>query len=78
MAIQTMIIDPNATDDQTGDEIISAINGGAIAITRPGALSQDDLLLVKTSPVSGEFHVKNLQRNTGGMLEVDYDDIVVP
>lgn len=77
MAIQTMVIDPNATDDQTGDEIVAAINAGAAAITRADSLSQDDLKLVLSNPASGEFHVKNVQRNASGMLEVDYDDVPV-
>lgn len=75
MAIQTMEIDPNATDDQTGDEIIAAIDAGTASITREDALSQDDLKLVKTNPVSGEFQVKNIHRNSTGNLEVEYDDV---
>ena len=46
-------IEDSATADQTGDEIVTAINGGSSAITREGALSQDDLNLVKTNPAGG-------------------------
>lgn len=75
MAIQTMTIDPNATDDQTGDEIIAAIDAGSSAITREGALDQDALKIVKTNPVTGEFQVKNIHRDSSGNLEVEYDDV---
>uniref|UniRef100_A0A6M3IHZ3 Uncharacterized protein n=1 Tax=viral metagenome TaxID=1070528 RepID=A0A6M3IHZ3_9ZZZZ len=58
----------------TGAEIITAINGAATAITREGALDQDSLKLVKTNPTTGEFYVKNIQRDATGKLDVEYDD----
>lgn len=78
MAIQTMTIDPGAADDQTGDEIIAAINAGAASITRADSLDQDALDLVLTTPIAGQFKVKNVQRSAAGMLEVDYDDVPIP
>lgn len=75
MAIQTMTIDPNATDDQTGDEIVAAIDAGTASITREGALDQDALKIIKTNPVAGEFQVKNIHRDSSGNLEVEYDDV---
>ncbi len=78
MAIQTMTIDPNASDDQTGDEIIAAIDAGSTAITREGALDQDNLKLIKDNAQSGDFKVKNLLRDSSGNLGVEYDDVVVP
>lgn len=78
MAIQTMIIDPNATDDQTGDEIIAAIDAGAASITREDALDQDSLNIIKTDAITGEFKVKNIQRDAAGNLNADYDDVAVP
>lgn len=78
MAIQTMVIDPNATDDQTGDEIVAAIDAGATAITRESALDQDNLKLVKDNAQTGDFKVKNLLRDSSGNLAVEYDDVVVP
>jgi hypothetical protein len=78
MAIQTMTIDPDATDDQTGDEIVVAINAGSDAIDRVSALDQDALKLILTEPASGQFKVKNVQRDSGGKLEVAYDDVAIP
>ena len=75
MAIQTMIIDPDATDDQTGDEIVAAIDAGSSSITREDALDQDALNLIKTDAVTGEFKVKNIQRDASGNLNADYDDV---
>ena len=70
-------VEDNATADQTGDEIVTAINGGSSAITREGALSQDDLNIVKTNPAASEFKVKNIHRDVDGKLDVEYDDVAV-
>lgn len=70
-------IEDNATADQTGDEIVTAINGGSSAITREDALSQDDLNIVKTNPAAGEYKVKNIHRDTDGKLQAEYDDVAV-
>lgn len=70
-------VENNATGDQTGDEMITAINGGTDSITREDALSQDDLNIVKTNPITGEFKVKNIQRDVDGKLDVEYDDVAV-
>lgn len=70
-------VEDGATGDQGGDEIITAINGGSTPITREAALSQDDLNIVKTNPVAGEFKVKNIHRDATGKLDVEYDDVVV-
>ena len=71
-------IDAGAEVNPTDDETVTAINAASSAITREAALSQDDLKLVKTNPVSGEFHVKAIQRDAAGKLDVEYDDVVVP
>jgi hypothetical protein len=70
-------IEEGATADQSGDEIITAINGGSSSITREDALSQDDLNIVKSNPGSGEFYVKNIQRDSTGKLDVEYDNVSV-
>jgi hypothetical protein len=70
-------VEDNATADQDGDEIITAINGGSGAITREGALSQDDLNIIKTNPVSGEFKIKNIHRDSSGKMDIEYDDVAV-
>jgi len=59
----------------TDDEVIAQINSATDPITREAALSQDDLMLVKTNPVAGEFQVKNIQRDSSGELDVEYDDV---
>ena len=61
----------------TDDEVIAAINSASTAITREAALSQDDLNIVKTAPTSGEFSIKNIQRDVAGKMDVDYDDTAV-
>ena len=70
-------IEDNATGDQTGNEIVSAINSGSAAITREDALSQDDLNIVKTAPTTGEYKVKNIHRDSSGKLDVEFDDTAV-
>ena len=68
-------IEDNATADMGGDEVVAAINAGTAAITREGALSQDDLNIVKTNPQAGEFYVKNIHRDSAGKLDIEYDDV---
>jgi phage repressor protein C with HTH and peptisase S24 domain len=70
-------IEDSATADQTGDEMVSAINSGSSAISRESALSQDDLNIVKTAPTTGEYKVKNIHRDSSGKLDVEYDDTAV-
>ncbi len=77
MAIQSVEIDPTATDDQTGDEIIAAFDAGSSAITRESALDQDNLNIVKTGPGTGQNKIKNIQRQPTGNIELDYDDVPV-
>jgi hypothetical protein len=70
-------IEDNATADQTGDEVITAINAGSTAITREAALSQDDLNIIKTNPAAGEFKIKNIHRDSAGKADIEYDDVAV-
>jgi hypothetical protein len=70
-----MTIDPAASDDQTGDEIIAAINAGSAAINRVDSLDQDSLKLILTSPSSGQFKVKDVRRDAAGKLEIEYEDV---
>ena len=71
-------IEAGAKDDQTGDEIVTAIDAGSSAISRSDSIDYDSLNLVKTGPPSGGFKVKQLDRTAGGDLDVKYDDVVVP
>lgn len=68
-------IESNATADQDGDEIVTAINSGSSSITREDALSQDDLNIIKTNPVAGEYKVKNIHRDSSGKMDIEYDDV---
>ena len=76
MAIQTVELDPDATS-YTDDEIVTKINDASNSITREAALSQDDLNILKSNPVVGEFYVKNIHRGSDGKVKVEYDDVVV-
>ena len=58
-------IEANATIDQTGAEIQTAIL----------ALSDASRKLIKTDPTTGEFTVLAIQRNATGKLDVDYEDV---
>jgi hypothetical protein len=78
MALQTMTLDPAASDDQTGDEIIAAINAGSASIDRVDSLDQDSLKLILTSPSSGQFKVKDVRRDAAGKLEIEYEDVAIP
>jgi len=60
----------------TDNEVVAAINSASTAITREAALSQDDLKIVKTNPVAGEFQIKNIHRDSDGKLDIEYDDVV--
>jgi len=61
----------------TDDEVVTAINNASNSITREAALSQDDLNIVKTAPAGGEFSVKNIHRDSAGLLDIEYDDVAV-
>jgi len=76
MAIASFQLDPNAAA-YTDDEIVAKVNAATASITREDALSQDDLKIVKTAPVTGEFPVKNIHRQADGKLDVEYDDVAV-
>ena len=67
-------IDEGAKVDQDGDNIVAAIDAGAAAISREGALSQVDLKLVKSEPVVGEHTINYIVRKADGKLEADYED----
>ena len=70
-------IEENATADQTGDEIVTAIDAGTSSITREDALDASSMDIVKTDPAGGEFKVKSIQRKSTGKLGAKYDDVAV-
>jgi len=61
----------------TDDEVVTAINNASNSITREAALSQDDLNIVKSSPVAGEYYIKNIHRDSSGLMDIEYDDVAV-
>jgi len=67
-------IEAGAKDDQSGDEIVAAIDAGTDPITREDALSQADLKLVKSEPVAGEHVINHIVRKADGKMEADYKD----
>jgi hypothetical protein len=71
-------IEDNATADQTGDEMVTAIDAGTASITRETALSQDDLKLVKSDPASGQRQVRKLNLGADNKVEVDFNDTPEP
>ena len=68
-------IEEGAQADQSGDEIVAAIDAGTDPITREDALSQADLKLVKSEPISGENAINFIVRKADGKLEADYNDV---
>lgn len=60
-------IEDNATADQTGAEVQTAVLG----------LSDADRKLIKTDPQAGEFTVLSIQRKSTGNLGAKYDDTAV-
>lgn len=68
-------IEEGADVNPTDDEVVTSINSATTPITREAALSQDDLKVVKTNPAGGEFLVKNIQRDSAGKLDIEYDDV---
>jgi len=59
----------------TNNEIVTGINSATNAITREAALSQDDLNIVKSNPAGGEYYIKNIQRDSSGKMDIEYDDV---
>jgi len=76
MAIVRETLDPNAAA-YTDDEIVGKVNAATASITRADAIDADSLNLIKTSPVSGEFKIKAIQRDATGKYAFDYDDTAV-
>jgi len=60
-------VEDGAAADQTGAEVRDLIV----------ALADVDRKIVITDPQSGEFKVVAVQRQAGGKLDVDYDDVAV-
>lgn len=71
-------IEEGAKDDQSGDEIVAAIDAGTDPITREDALSQEDLKLVKSEPQSGERAVTSIAVDASDKLAADHSDTPEP
>jgi len=58
-------VEENATTDQTGTEIQTAVEG----------LSDADRNIMVSDPQTGEYKIHGAHRNAAGNLEYDYDDV---
>jgi hypothetical protein len=91
MAIQTMVLDPNAQSyanlaalDSAAATKLAGIEAGATG-DQTGAEIRDlivgladvDRKIVITTPTSGQFKVVAIQRQADGKFAVKYDDTVV-
>ena len=59
-----------------GEVTNTQLSGGA-AKDNLDAMAATAREYVKTSPVTGEFRVINIQRDATGRLDIDYDDVAV-
>ena len=87
MAIQTMVLDPNAQSyanlaalDSAAASKLDGIAAGA-EVNPANLAALDSTAATKlgkaviTSPTTGQFNVIALQRNADGKLAVSYDDV---
>jgi len=58
-------------------EVTSAKLDSGVAKANLDSMSDTARGYIKTSPTSGEFKVVNIQRDSTGKLDVDYDDVAV-
>jgi hypothetical protein len=70
-------IEDGAKADQTGDEIVTAIDAGSSKISRADAIDYDSLNLIRTGPPAGGFKVKQIDRTDDGKLDIKYDEDAV-
>ena len=91
MAIQTLVLDPNAASyadladlDETAATKLAGIEAGATG-DQTGAeirdlvvgLADADRKIVLTTPTTGQFKIVSVQRQADGKVAVKYDDTAV-
>ncbi len=79
-------VDPSARPIETGEVGSLELASGAVTNAKADAsLAKDNLNAmgdtvrgyIKTEPVVGEFPIVNIQRDSTGLLDVDYDDVAI-
>lgn len=87
MAIQTMVLDPNAGSYASLADLDSAAAAKLAGIAEGAQVNPADLAALDsaaatrlgrtiiTSPTPGQFNVVSLQRDASGKLAVSYDDV---
>jgi len=89
MAIQTMVLDPNAQSYTSLSDLDSAAASKLAGIAEGAQVNPADLAAldsaaatklgkaVITNPTTGQFNVVSVQRDADGKLQVSYDDVAV-
>ena len=89
MAIQTMVLDPNAQGYANLADLDAAAAAKLAGIAEGAQVNPADLAAldsaaatklgkaVITSPTAGQFNVVSVQRDATGKLAVSYDDVAV-
>ncbi len=79
-------VDPTARPIEAQEVDTSELADGAVTNTKAdltlakdnlNAMSDSAREYVKTLPLSGEFPVINVQRDSSGLLDIDYDDVPI-
>lgn len=79
-------VDPTARPIEALEVGTSELAAGAVDNTKLASSAAKDNLdalvdtargYIKTAPISGEFPVINVQRDAGGNLDVDYDNVAI-
>lgn len=71
MALQTMILDPNAAAELTPDQVIDKINAASEAITRASCVSASARPLVDSEVTSGKLASGVAKINLDSMNDLD-------
>ncbi len=69
LEVGTTELAANAVTNAKAEATLAKDNLNAMADTSRG--------YIKTEPVTGEFPVINVQRDAGGLLDVEYDDVAI-
>ncbi len=79
-------VDPSARPIETGEVDTAELAANAVTNAKAEVtLAKDNLNAmsdtargyIKTEPASGEFPVVNVQRDSSGLLDIDYDDVPI-
>ena len=65
------------TTELAANAVTNAKAESTLAKDNLNAMSDTARSYIKTAPVSGEFPIVNVQRDSSGNLDVDYDDVAI-